>query len=323
MGQVNHYSQVRSGHVLLLSGVVLLVVFTVYAIIPEHCLIGDNIGYPLIAASLATSGDLDLDEFGYLPDYYVHRYQGRLYSTYPIVPVLLLYPFTKLAFALNLTDSPNKVVDWVAGLWIAIACSLLFIVLCRIVPIRWALMLALGLAFASPVFSNCSSELWSHVPALVFLCLSIFLAIKPVSCATAVGLGMSCAFVLFCRSQTAHWLAVRRPCFAVRVVGEHPIWSGSCSHNRHLGSCCRREVPKLQREHLGCRNAFCGSLRKLPAGLSPIRRQIGDLLGWDIAISIGVWSIRGISILQIASSGAMCESPRDFPRSCGNIRHSF
>ena len=203
MGQVHCHSRQGSSHIiLLLSGVVLLAVFAGYAIIPEHCPWGDNMGYFLGAASLALEGNLDLDEYASrMPDYAVHRYQGRLYSSYPIAPALLLYPFTKLAFALNLTEVPDRIADLAAALWVAIACSILLIVLSRIVPLRWAFILALGLAFGSPVFSNCTSEFWSHVPAMVFLCLSIYLVQQPASNAVALGIGISSGCAFFCRSQ--------------------------------------------------------------------------------------------------------------------------
>lgn len=202
-------SKARDARTLLLAGLVAVVVLVVYLLLPWKEPSGDNYGYFLGAKSLAEEGDLNLDEYeDALPKYSVHRYNGHLYSSFPTMNSLVLYPFFKAAHLVGYAVKPTKIAGLAATLFVAVSCSLLFITLAPVLTPRWAALLALALAFASPIFSNCASDFWSHVSAVFFGCLSIYLALRPASVWVGMGLGLSCPLAVLCRPQSAVGIAM-------------------------------------------------------------------------------------------------------------------
>ncbi|MBN1593926.1 MAG: hypothetical protein JW941_11850 [Candidatus Coatesbacteria bacterium] len=179
-----------------------------YCLLPCRSPNGDNIGYFLTAQSLIEEGNFDLDEFN-SPcfDITTIRHGVHRYSLYPIGPTVVLYPFFLFMRALGISIAAETLAAFVAKLFMALTSAVLFMVFARIVNRAWALILSLGFAFASPVFSNCASEYWSHAPAILFASISIYAAMQRSSVISALVLGFASALAVLSRPQVGIGIA--------------------------------------------------------------------------------------------------------------------
>ena len=186
----------------VLSAIIAVVVFAIYSFTPGHERSGDNVGYYLGARSIVLEGDLDLDEYpSQLPEWAIYSYQGHVYSFFPILPQLLLVPFFEFAHFAGITREAHEIAAFAAVTFIALASFFLFLVFSQIAGEFWGAILTMGFAFCSPVFSNCASDFWSHVPALLFISISLFLALQRATMARIVAFGCFSGLAVVSRPQ--------------------------------------------------------------------------------------------------------------------------
>lgn len=198
--ETGHPSWEKGRWTLSLAIVLAALVFVIYFSVPWRRPGGDNVGYYLCAASMVIEGNMNLDEYAsQLSRFAVREHRGHLYSTYANLPALLLYPLFELAYFLRLHVEPAKLAAFAAVLYLSITSAVLFLILVKITGRLWAALLTLGFALASPVFSNCAADFWSHIPGLLFICIGMYLATRPTSPLATLGLGLSLALAVGAR----------------------------------------------------------------------------------------------------------------------------
>jgi hypothetical protein len=146
----------------------------------------------LIPISLLRDGNFDLREFVEpakpLP-YWFRRIDGRIVSTYPVIPGLLNLPVYAVADALGIDILASKDrLSLISAAWIsALSVLFIFLVLTRVsATLSRAFFFALVYAFATCVWSVASRALWQHGPALLFLTAALWLLWKKSPPATAL-----------------------------------------------------------------------------------------------------------------------------------------
>jgi hypothetical protein len=141
---------------------------------------GDNIPTRLLPFSLVREHNLDLDEFewlrwpagGRLP-YYVHQRNGHLYSGTTIVTALLVAPLYIIpdrilrGWNIGYDDVRARLMIVAmerlsAAALVALSAALLYLVLNRLAPPAWALVLTLTYALGTNTWVVSSQGLWSH-----------------------------------------------------------------------------------------------------------------------------------------------------------------
>jgi hypothetical protein len=174
---------------------------------------GDTLPARLVAISLLTEGDFDLDEFGFAHDeravsrfpqmggvpYYLRIKDGSYYSAYTVAPAVLALPvFAPFVIAGLDAASPRAafVEKLAASLMVALSVALLFVALRRHTGLGWSLFLAVVYAFGTSSFHTSSQALWQHGPGQLCLTLAILWldpAGKPRPALSALALGAAVA----------------------------------------------------------------------------------------------------------------------------------
>jgi hypothetical protein len=151
---------------------------------------GDTLPARLVAVSLLTEGDFDLDEFGFAYDdgvvarypqmggvpYYLRKKGGSFYSAYTVAPAVLAVPvFAPFVLAGLDPASPRAafVEKLAASLMVALSVAVLFVVARRRLGLGWALFLAAIYAFGTSSFTTSSQALWQHGPGQLCLALAV------------------------------------------------------------------------------------------------------------------------------------------------------
>jgi hypothetical protein len=150
---------------------------------------GDTLPARLVAISLLTEGDFDLDEFGFAHDeravarfpqmggvpYYLRVKDGSFYSAYTVAPAVLALPvFAPFVGAGLDPASPRAafVEKLAAALLVALSVAVLFVVLRRHLGPGWSLFLSGVYAFGTCSFTTSSQALWQHGPGQLCLALA-------------------------------------------------------------------------------------------------------------------------------------------------------
>jgi hypothetical protein len=174
---------------------------------------GDTLPARLVAISLLTEGNFDLDEFGFTRDeravsrfpqmggvpYYLRMKDDSYYSAYSVAPAVLALPvFAPFVLAGLDPASPRAafVEKLAASLMVALSAALLFVVLRRHTGLGWSLFLAAVYAFGTSSFHTSSQALWQHGPGQLCLTLAVLWldpAGKPRPVLSALALGAAVA----------------------------------------------------------------------------------------------------------------------------------
>lgn len=140
--------------------------FAVSFVAASRPLLGDNKNYGLVAQSLLSDGDIQLDEFSVTLTGNTRADGGHIYNYFPLGPSLLVVPFLALVRPLtsDARHAENLAARLVAALCFGAALALLFLVARRFegVTTRMAALLALVFGFCSSQFSAHVGQLSSH-----------------------------------------------------------------------------------------------------------------------------------------------------------------
>jgi hypothetical protein len=181
------------------AAVLFCVLFAVFLLNFRLVSSGDNIPTRLLPFSLVRERNVDLDEFGWLRwpaggrlPYYVHERHGHLYSGTTIVTALVVAPLYIVPdrilrqWNIGYDDVRARLMIVVmerlsAAALVALSAALLYLLLNRLAPPGWALVLTLTYALGTNTWVVSSQGLWSHTLselALVILS-SVLLASDP------------------------------------------------------------------------------------------------------------------------------------------------
>lgn len=140
---------------------------------------GDTRVMEHVAASLATEGNFDLDEYAELGPPFARVEAGHRVSVYPVLPAVLAAPVFLGARALFALDETGTALagKLAAALFSSLAAGIFFTAMARRQPLRDAAWAALVLALGTTVFST-SQALWQHPAAVLFLCLALLFVLK-------------------------------------------------------------------------------------------------------------------------------------------------
>lgn len=209
------------------------------------------------ALSIVREGNLDLDEYTFLPelaeDYDVVRVGERHLWYFPYAPALFAIPLVAAADALPGVDvsawrpsEPNQTwpIEIPTASALVAATALLVFVMARERSAAWsdrssavAVLVAAGFVLATPALSSASRALWSSTAALPFVALAVLQAQR-------VGHGRGRPVVLGATVAAAY---VMRPTMAVLVLLVS-IWMGVVHRSRlvaYLSGACAVAVPFL------------------------------------------------------------------------------
>jgi MFS family permease len=166
------------------------------------------------AFSIAREGDLDLDELSPpwdLDFYDVVRVEDRHLPYYPWGPAIFAVPLVVLGDATSVVDIDARPVTWPVELPTASAIVALATVLIYLMSLEMladttgrrrqviALVAALTFAFGTSAWSTASRGLWQHGPSVLFLSLSLLLAVRSrrnPKLARWLGASLGAAFVM-------------------------------------------------------------------------------------------------------------------------------
>ena len=148
---------------------------------------GDVIPNELLPISLLREGNFALDEFvgpqrrAHLP-YYFQEVNGRIVSTYPVLPGVLNLPVYAAANALGFDIwKLRRRLSFLSACWIS-ALSAMFVYLALLRAgrsERTALLFSLAYAFATCAWSVASRAIWQHGPSLLFIAIALWLLHSP------------------------------------------------------------------------------------------------------------------------------------------------
>lgn len=188
---------------------------------------GDNIPTRLLPFSIVREGDLDLDEFQWLHwplgrrlPYYIHEHNGHLYSGTTVATSLLIAPFyivpDMLLRRLDISydDVRARLIIVAmerlsAAFLVALSAALLYVVLRRLAPAAWAVVLTLTYALGTNTWVTSSQGLWSHTfSELALVILSMIFLSPHVSRSGVVLAGMTAAVAVTNRPQTLIFAAL-------------------------------------------------------------------------------------------------------------------
>lgn len=126
-------------------------------------LLGDNMNYGLVARSLVTEGDIQLDEFRGRIRGNTREEDGKLYNFFPLGPSLVMAPLYVATRWLveDASRAENLAARTAVGLCFGVSLALFFRLCSRFAGISWPR--ALGLTF---LFGFCSSQFSQHVGQL-------------------------------------------------------------------------------------------------------------------------------------------------------------
>ncbi len=188
---------------------------------------GDTEPAELLPISLIREGNLDFNEFvnprEMLP-YWFHNVNGRIVSSYPILPGLLNLPVYLVAQLLGVDLFAHRYILSLISASLISATSVLFFYLAlrslTMGPGR-ALFLSLVYAFGTCVWSVTSRGMWQHGASLLFLSITLFLVARD-SPSTVPLSGVFLSLAVLNRPSNAviaiplivYVLLHRRPCFA-------------------------------------------------------------------------------------------------------------
>jgi hypothetical protein len=148
---------------------------------------GDVVPNQLLPISLLREGNFDFNEFvgpqrrAHLP-YYFQIVNGRIISTYPILPGVLNLPIYALATTMGVDIGQlRRQLSFLSACWIT-ALSAVFVFLSLLRAGRrecTALIFSLVYAFGTCVWSVASRSIWQHGPSLLFISISLWLLLSP------------------------------------------------------------------------------------------------------------------------------------------------
>ena len=155
----------------------------------------DNIPAQLLTESLLSGQGFDLSRFhpsALTSDFKEVFWQGeRLVTRFPVVHALLSLPLALVVRALEPEVEPverSRITGRVAGAFFtAAALGVTYAVLLRLTGPISSLAITLGAAFASPLYSVASRELWNHGPAALLLAAIVWLSLRTTSAALVGG----------------------------------------------------------------------------------------------------------------------------------------
>jgi len=159
---------------------------------------GDTAPNELLPISIMSEYDLDFNEFIQVPYQFTHsdgsvtmfipegdelpywfrNINGRIVSTYPIIPGILNLPIYFLASLVGVNLLENRYALSMLSSSIISSLSVVFMYLCLTKVCRrqhTALFFALIYAFATCVWSVACRAIWQHGPSLLFLTVSLFM----------------------------------------------------------------------------------------------------------------------------------------------------
>ena len=188
-----------------ISGILAALIFLVYWQCGRYLSSGDTEPAELLPISILNGNGFDFSEFfgkeESLP-YQYRRINGRVVSSYSVVPGLLNLPTYILAaeagFDLQKKRVRHRLSHITASLLSALSAALLCLVLTEMVSLRISIGVSLIYAFCTNLWSVASMSLWQHTPSLLFLNAALLCLIRgKKSLTTAAGLSLGLA--VWCR----------------------------------------------------------------------------------------------------------------------------
>nr|MBP7689908.1 hypothetical protein [Thermoflexales bacterium] len=173
------------------DGVIALVLFAL--VLGGYLLSGNTATYDSAlsmhtAMSLVREGNTDLDEFGDIVRttwLSTEEIDGHIYMLYPVGASVLAAPIVWVIdrvspdFNASLQHSFGEPVQTAIGsLVVALTVTLMYAITRLYVSRRYALLLALGLAFGTSAWSVVSRTLWQHGPSMLMLTLALYLVLR-------------------------------------------------------------------------------------------------------------------------------------------------
>lgn len=172
---------------------VFLITFGVYVLSPLTTST-DSKWSLYLSASILQHHDITLDEYVHLiprNDYRVLRYEGHVYSYFPVAPSYMVSPMVWLlnkvfearrssSFYEYLTKNrPNEftadVEKWFASFFCAVAASIIYLLARQRLAIGSSILIAFIFAFCTAMWSTASRALWQHGPSVLLLSASLLL----------------------------------------------------------------------------------------------------------------------------------------------------
>lgn len=148
---------------------------------------GDVVPNELLPISLLHEGNFAFDEFAgpglraHLP-YYFRSVNGRIVSTYPVLPGVLNLPVYAAADALGVDiRKRRRQLSFLSAAWItALSAAFVYLALLRAGRREHtAVLFSLVYAFATCAWSVAARAIWQHGPSLLFIAIALWLLYSP------------------------------------------------------------------------------------------------------------------------------------------------
>jgi hypothetical protein len=168
----------------LYAYLIFFLTFAVFNINFRYLPSGDTYPNELLPVSLLREGDLDFNEFVENPDrlpYCFRHVQGRVVSSYPVIPGILNLPvfFIASLFGVDLVGKKfalSMISSTLIASGSAVFMYLALLQVCR--NRRNAVFFTLVYSFATTVWSVACRSLWQHGPSLLFINAALYLMLK-------------------------------------------------------------------------------------------------------------------------------------------------